>query len=342
MCGIVGLVLRDNLTAKKIKGVRFRMRMLMRCAQVRGRDAAGIMVVQPNKVEVLKSEGPADDFVMTDEFEKMMERVTKRTVAVIGHTRAATQGSPKYNRNNHPLIDDKIALVHNGIIWNSMSLDAKYGALAEVDSAGLLAAVRHHSDDILSTTSLTAACEEASGPIATVAVDARDPSKVFAFRDTNPLYGRSGASGYWFGSTGQILRRAGVVQHPCISVKAYQSAQLSADGPLYSGPTVTPRQVYGSYTRLSAEESRRYWPGGFDISSTATPSKKNLSDMIPATPVAEQPVPVDAPRTSPMWSYEESQTVWDDEFVPISEEEYADIMAEIESMKDREYLADQQ
>lgn len=58
---------------------------------------------------------------------------------VILHTRFATQGSTHDNRNNHPVMstDNKIALVHNGVISNDYGLRSQLGIEArhgEVDS----------------------------------------------------------------------------------------------------------------------------------------------------------------------------------------------------------------
>ena len=59
---------------------------------------------------------------------------------VILHTRYATQGSPQDNRNNHPVVstDNRIALVHNGVISNDGALRADLGITraehGEVDS----------------------------------------------------------------------------------------------------------------------------------------------------------------------------------------------------------------
>ena len=52
--------------------------------------------------------------------------VPKNTVAVMGHTRHATQGTLNFNGNNHPFKgmcgDVEFALAHNGIICNDKKL----------------------------------------------------------------------------------------------------------------------------------------------------------------------------------------------------------------------------
>ena len=236
MCGIVGIMLKPNLSEAQVSNVQYRMGTLLRCAQVRGTDAAGVMIVQPDGIEVLKAEGPAFRLVSSSDWRESMAGVTPDTIAVIGHTRAATQGGPENNLNNHPVTDEQITLVHNGWIMNDAELDEKYFAQAEVDTASLAAAVRSLSyDDGLDEDNLEDACLEAVGKIATVAVDSRNPEGVYAYRDTNPLVGKVGASGYWFGSTGDILRRAGVTLHTCAPVPAYQGLRLTPNGPETTG-----------------------------------------------------------------------------------------------------------
>ncbi len=235
MCGIVGIMLDSGASDYRLSRARHYFRELMLCAQVRGTDAAGVMVVQPDGVDVLKSPGPARDLVYSHEFGDLMATVRRDTIAIVGHTRAASQGDPSDNANNHPLTDGDIKLVHNGFIRNWHYLEECYGSRAEVDSAALAAAVdRHSADDGLTAESLTLACEEAEGGIATVVVDRfGSPPRVYAYRNTNPLVGNTGRSGYWFGSTGDILRSAGVVgaRTRCAIVPSYRGVRLMPNGP---------------------------------------------------------------------------------------------------------------
>ena len=234
MCGIVGLIIKPDLSDEKLDNIRNRAGTLLRCAQVRGRDAAGIAVVSKGGVDVVKAEGPADSLVTRADYKDVVASIDKKTIAIIGHTRAWTQGSPHDNDNNHPLVDGHVTMVHNGWIRNWDELDAEYGALAEVDSASLAAVISCYADeDGLTSKNMLNACSEATGAIATVAVDERKPNKIYAYRNTNPLYGRTAPSGFWFGSTGEILRRAGVVGRWTIPVMPYTGCQLTHNGPIY-------------------------------------------------------------------------------------------------------------
>lgn len=86
----------------------------------------------------------------------------------IGHTRWATQGSKHKPENNHPVIDDGVMLVHNGIITNDKEiyrwLDPDYPPKAEVDTAAFAALLAHpeevfadHPTDLLAMVAGSAA-----------------------------------------------------------------------------------------------------------------------------------------------------------------------------------------
>lgn len=90
-------------------------------AEVRGTDATGISYVNHGKVVTFKKAKPAH---------KVKLYFPKNTRAVIGHTRMTTQGSEKYNYNNHPFEGhcgmETFALAHNGVLYNDAELKAKY------------------------------------------------------------------------------------------------------------------------------------------------------------------------------------------------------------------------
>ena len=90
-------------------------------AEVRGTDATGISYVNHGKVVTFKKAKPAH---------KVKLYFPRNTRAVIGHTRMTTQGSEKYNYNNHPFDGrcgtETFALAHNGVLYNDAELKAKY------------------------------------------------------------------------------------------------------------------------------------------------------------------------------------------------------------------------
>ena len=119
MCAVFGYLdykgKVNNVILKKL------IRNLSIAAEVRGTDATGISYVNHEKVVTFKKAKPAH---------KMKLYFPKNTRAVIGHTRMTTQGSEKYNYNNHPFDGrcgtETFALAHNGVLYNDAEWKAKY------------------------------------------------------------------------------------------------------------------------------------------------------------------------------------------------------------------------
>ena len=109
MCGIVGMIGKENVTESLIQGLTK--------LEYRGYDSAGICVNdQSQQPHVVKAVGGIADLAakLTPEIDG--------TVG-IGHTRWATHGEPAQH-NAHPHVSGKVAVVHNGIVEN-------YGPLKE-------------------------------------------------------------------------------------------------------------------------------------------------------------------------------------------------------------------
>lgn len=89
---------------------------LANAAEERGTDAAGISYVRNNEVVIYKRPKPAH---------KLHFDPPEGTIAVMGHTRMATQGNKSQNFNNHPFLghaDMDFAFAHNGVLWNYREL----------------------------------------------------------------------------------------------------------------------------------------------------------------------------------------------------------------------------
>ena len=119
MCAVFGYLdykgKVNNAILKKL------IRNLSIAAEVRGTDATGISYVNHGKVVTFKKAKPAH---------KVKLYFPKNTRTVIGHTRMTTQGSEKYNYNNHPFEGhcgtETFSLAHNGVLYNDAELKAKY------------------------------------------------------------------------------------------------------------------------------------------------------------------------------------------------------------------------
>ena len=107
MCGIVGYIGFRETAKILIDGLKR--------LEYRGYDSAGIAVFHRGKVEIRRKEG---------KLAKLEELIGKETFdgkVGIGHTRWATHGRPS-DQNAHPHKAGKVAVVHNGIIENYLSL----------------------------------------------------------------------------------------------------------------------------------------------------------------------------------------------------------------------------
>lgn len=105
MCGIIGYVGRQKASGILLEGLRR--------LEYRGYDSAGVSVLQDQKIKTVKRKGRVDNLTKP----LLEENFISKTG--ISHTRWATHGGVT-DENAHPHVswNDKIALVHNGVIEN--------------------------------------------------------------------------------------------------------------------------------------------------------------------------------------------------------------------------------
>ena len=119
MCAVFGYLDYNGKISNAI--LKNLIRNLSIAAEVRGTDATGIGYVNHGKVVTFKKAKPAH---------KVKLFFPRNTKCVIGHTRMTTQGSEKYNHNNHPFDGrcgmETFALAHNGVLYNDAELKTKY------------------------------------------------------------------------------------------------------------------------------------------------------------------------------------------------------------------------
>ncbi len=110
MCGIIGIVGKDDVASRLVEGLSR--------LEYRGYDSAGIATLDNGAVARRRAEGKLVNLA-----EKLKKEPLKGRIG-IGHTRWATHGGPT-ERNAHPHATDKVAVVHNGIIENYAALKAE-------------------------------------------------------------------------------------------------------------------------------------------------------------------------------------------------------------------------
>jgi predicted glutamine amidotransferase/uncharacterized protein with PIN domain len=135
MCGIFGAV---NLRETQFDLYPYIKELGIRSLN-RGADAGGLAWYDKTGMRYIKKPGPISQLFKG--FKKPALKSLRSSSMIIGHTRLATQGSAQFNRNNHPLIKNNLALVHNGIVWDDDLRDA-FKCEAEVDSEVILLAIR--------------------------------------------------------------------------------------------------------------------------------------------------------------------------------------------------------
>jgi glutamine---fructose-6-phosphate transaminase (isomerizing) len=114
MCGIIGIIGRDEVSERLLQGLRR--------LEYRGYDSAGICTILDGRLERRRAEGKLDNLAR-----ELREAPLSGTVG-IAHTRWATHGAPTLG-NAHPHIVGGVALVHNGIIENFRPLREEMQAL---------------------------------------------------------------------------------------------------------------------------------------------------------------------------------------------------------------------
>ena len=139
MCGITAL---SRVTERSsISDPQHFMRLAAIAIESRGKDATGFAWVDGQDHSwYWKAPKRAYSTVQNAKLDRNLK-------SAIGHTRFATQGKKEDNRNNHPVVDEGIMLVHNGVIDNDWDLyelmEPGFIPLAEVDSQVIATMLAH-------------------------------------------------------------------------------------------------------------------------------------------------------------------------------------------------------
>ena len=185
MCGITGYV------GKRAGSVKLTLDSLKRL-EYRGYDSAGVAVVQAgaDHVTVLKKKGKLDNL------KAALNGLGEASGTVIAHTRWATHGRPN-DVNAHPHTDEasRIALIHNGIIENYLSLKETLEAAGHVfqsdtDTEVLVHLIESHLDGDGSGSleeAVRAALAEVTGAYAICVVSSEEPDTIYAAKTASPL-----------------------------------------------------------------------------------------------------------------------------------------------------------
>ncbi len=177
MCGIIGYVGSDEVVPVILDGLSR--------LEYRGYDSAGMAVVSPDGIRILRAEGKLRNL------EQRAYQEPLHGTTGVGHTRWATHGAPT-EANAHPQLDASgdIAVVHNGILENYASLRRELlqdgVKLASDTDTELIAQLLGRESGPLGERVLKV-LPRLVGQYAVVAVCRSEPDVVVAFRQGPPL-----------------------------------------------------------------------------------------------------------------------------------------------------------
>ncbi len=190
MCGIIAVVQKRGVVAP------FLYQALKRL-EYRGYDSVGVTTIAENMLYTKKDKGKIEEVHKRLNLDEMPGSIG------IGHTRWATHGAPSMP-NAHPHFDceNKIAVVHNGVIDNFMKLRKELGEKGhKFNSETDTEVIPHLIEDLMKEGfDLIGAVKEVTklieGTYAIVAMSTEESDKIVCTRDGNPLVigTKSGAS----------------------------------------------------------------------------------------------------------------------------------------------------
>lgn len=181
MCGIVGYIGERQAYPVVVKGLKR--------LEYRGYDSAGVALIDQQQLSIHKKKGKVAD---------MEESIVGATLGGhigIGHTRWATHGEPS-DRNAHPhrSASGKLAMIHNGIIENYVSIKEElmhkgYQFLSDTDTEVLLNFIEdiRINNDCPLEEALRIALKRIVGAYCILLIDEDDPDTILAARKGSPL-----------------------------------------------------------------------------------------------------------------------------------------------------------
>ena len=202
MCGVVAVIGQDGASSLVIEGLKK--------LEYRGYDSSGIASLDTNKLQILKSEGKLNKLI--DKFNNSIEHQSyKDTNVAIGHTRWATHGNVNIE-NAHPITsENKVAVVHNGIIENYNVLKGqlisegfKFDSLTDTEVIPhLFSKYIKLGNNLLDSGKLV--LNDIKGAFAFVAISSSFPGELFVSRNSSPIAIGLGEGSNFIGSDAQSI-----------------------------------------------------------------------------------------------------------------------------------------
>ena len=178
MCGIIGTIGKSDAPPILLDGLKR--------LEYRGYDSAGIATLVDGGIQRRRAEGKITNL------ETLIDGEPLAGTIGIGHTRWATHGSPT-EANAHPHADDRVVLVHNGIIENFQELrqelsDAGHKFQTETDTEAVVHLISSYLADGKSPAeAVAAALKRLEGAFALAILFAGHDDMMIAARRGSPL-----------------------------------------------------------------------------------------------------------------------------------------------------------
>ncbi|HCH56411.1 MAG TPA: glutamine--fructose-6-phosphate transaminase (isomerizing) [Rhodospirillaceae bacterium] len=178
MCGIIGTIGKVDAPPILLDGLKR--------LEYRGYDSAGIATLVDGGIERRRAEGKIANLESLIDVEPLSGTIG------IGHTRWATHGSPT-EVNAHPHADDRVVLVHNGIIENFQELrqelsDAGHSFQTETDTEAVVHLISSYlAAGKLPAEAVAAALKRLEGAFALAILFAGHDDIMIAARRGSPL-----------------------------------------------------------------------------------------------------------------------------------------------------------
>ena len=202
MCCLFGIMDYGHKLSRKEKTKI--LSVLSVACEERGTDATGIAYNSGGSLKVYKRPLPAH---------LLWFKVNEDTNHVLGHARMSTQGSERFNANNHPFAgkagDTTFALAHNGVLSNDKRLRRQHDLPAtKIETDSYIAVQLLEAAGEISFQSLADMAEKLEGSFTMTMLT--DDDTLYVVRGNNPftLFHFEKLGFYIYASTEPILRSA--------------------------------------------------------------------------------------------------------------------------------------
>ncbi len=191
MCGIVGILGKKAVAGDLVDALRR--------LEYRGYDSAGVATVEDGHLDRRRAEGKLKNLEVRLSNHPLQGRTG------LGHTRWATHGKP-VERNAHPHMNERVAVVHNGIIENFQELRDELSAKGhvfqtETDTETVLHLVTDYLDQgVAPVEAARAALQRLQGAFALAVIFAGEDNLMIGARQGPPLAIGHGEGEMYLGS----------------------------------------------------------------------------------------------------------------------------------------------